>query len=235
MRSAGFGDTHLKTALAATTILDLRPDPDDLMKAMKSKTRYNIRLGERSGVTVRLGTHQDVAVFHSMLMKTAERQGFVPNSLTHLEDLHETLGDWCRIFLAEVDGRAVAGMLAMTFGDTVVYKRGAWSGDEGDKRPNEVMHWGVIQWAREHGFTRYDFDGIEPDIARTVLAGEKVSGSATESVTRFKLGFSGEILLLPETVSFVPNRVLRFGYDRMYPQIAHFGPVKQLVKRARVG
>lgn len=235
LRSRRFGPTHLKTALAATTTLDLARTEDELLAAMKSKTRYNLRRALRAGVSVREGTRDDVAVFHQMLVRTAERQGFVPNSKGHLHDVFDTLGDWCRVFLAEVDGVAVSGMLAMTFGDTVVYKRGAWSGEAGDKHPNEAMHWAAIRWARDNGFARYDFDGIEPDAARAVLAGGDLPGSAVDSVTRFKLGFNGDVVLLPETLSYVPNRVLRFGYQRLYPEVADLGPVKRLVKRVRVG
>ncbi len=234
MRNSGFGPSHIKMSLPATTVLDLRQEPDALLAGMKSKTRYNIRLGLRSGITVRRGDRSDVAVFHRMLEQTASRQGFVPNRLDYLLDLYETLGSWCEVFVAEYEGQAVAGLLAMTFGDTVVYKRGAWSGEEGNRRPNEVMHWEAIKWANAHGFKRYDFDGIEPDIARSVLAGEKVSGAAADSVTRFKLGFGGEVLLLPEASTYLPNRIVRLGHDRVYPRLASLRVMKRLVKRMRV-
>lgn len=234
MRSMGFGPAHVKTSLAATTVLDLQDGTDRLMSEMKSKTRYNIRLGQRSGMTVRVGDRSDVSTFHALLEKTAQRQGFVANSRGYLEDLYDTLGPWCRIFLAEFEGHPVGGMLAMTFGDTVVYKRGAWSGEEGKRRPNEVMHWEVIRWAIQEGFTTYDFDGIEPDVARAVIAGDPIPGDALESVTRFKLGFGGRVVILPESSTYVPNRLLRFGHDHVYSRLADLGPVKQVVKRARI-
>jgi lipid II:glycine glycyltransferase (peptidoglycan interpeptide bridge formation enzyme) len=235
MRSAGFGASHMKTSLPATTRLALSLGADELMARMKSKTRYNIRLGQRSGIAVRVGERADVGVFHDMLVRTADRQGFVSNSLSYLEDLFDTLGPECRIFIAEYDGRPVAGMLAMTFGDTVLYKRGAWSGEEGKRRPNEVMHWEAIRWAISNGYAFYDFDGIEPHVARAVLDGEKIPGEAVESVTRFKLGFGGDVLLLPETSTYLPNRVLRYAHDRVYSRVADVGFVKGLVKKARVG
>ncbi|MDX1748403.1 MAG: GNAT family N-acetyltransferase, partial [Halobacteriales archaeon] len=169
------------------------------------------------------------------LQQTAERQGFVPNSMGHLEDLYETLGPMCRIFLAEHDGRPIAGMLAIAFGDTVVYKRGAWSGQGGKLRPNEAMHWEAIRWAIGEGYSRYDFDGIELDAAQAALAGEKLPRSAVNSVSRFKLGFGGDAVLLPEASVHVPNRLLRFGHDHVYSRISGLGPVKRLVKRMRVG
>lgn len=235
MRSMGFGSSHIKTSLPATTRLDLSLGPDALMERMKSKTRYNIRLGQRSGVTVRVGERPDIGVFHEMLRLTAERQGFVANSLSYLEHVFDTLGLDCRVFIAEFEGRPLAGMLALTFGDTVVYKRGAWSGEEGKKRPNEVMHWEAISWAMEHGYRFYDFDGIEPDVATAVLAGEKIPSEAVDSVTRFKLGFGGDVLKLPEASSFLPNRLFRVAHDRVYSHVADLRVVKRAMRRARVG
>lgn len=235
LASSGFGPSYFKSSLEATTVLDLTRTPDEILAGMKSKTRYNVRLGLRSGMEVRQGTREDLPVFHAMLEKTAERQGFVPNSLQYLEDIYDTLGPWSQVFLAEYEGQAVAGMLAMTFGDTFVYKRGAWSGEEAARRPNEVMHWGAIQWAVEHGFTRYDFDGIEPDIARAVLDGKGIPGSAVDSVTRFKLGFGGDVVLLPQVSTYLPNRLLRFGHDHVYPLVADKRLVRRLVRNVRIG
>lgn len=235
MRSLGFGTSQIKTSLAATTRLNLSLGADELLSRMKSKTRYNVRLGQRSGITVRLGERPDVRVFHDMLRETAERQGFIANSSSYLEDLFDTLGPDCRIFVAEYDGRPVAGMLALTFGDTVVYKRGAWSGEEGKRRPNEVMHWEAITWALDHGYAFYDFDGIEPHVAHAVLAGEKIPGESIESVTRFKLGFGGDVLVLPETSTYLPNRMFRYAHDRVYSRVADLRFVKRLMKRVRVG
>lgn len=235
MRSAGLGPSHIKTSLAATTRLDLTLGPDELMARMKSKTRYNIRLGKRSGITVRVGERADVRTFHEMLVQTADRQGFIANSRSYLEDLFDTLGRECRIFIAEYEGRPIAGMLALTFGDTIVYKRGAWSGEEGKRRPNEVMHWEAISWGIDNGYRWYDFDGIEPSAASAVLDGDRIPGDAIQSVTRFKLGFGGDVLLLPETSTYLPNRIVRFAHDRVYSRVADVRIVKRLVKKARVG
>src|SRR5579875_1305532 len=52
-------------------VLDLRPKLDDLMSGMKSKTRYNIRLAERKGVEIEVGTAADIPVFYGLLKETA--------------------------------------------------------------------------------------------------------------------------------------------------------------------
>ena len=44
----------------------------------------------------------------------------------------------------ELGDEPVSAMLAIPFGDTVVYKRGAWTGEHGALRPNEALHWAAI-------------------------------------------------------------------------------------------
>ena len=65
-------------------------------------------------------------------------------------------------------------MACISFGDTVVYKRGGWSGRHGDHRPNEFMHWSAMLWAQQNRYRYYDFDGVYPN--------------------QFKLGFGGAVL-----------------------------------------
>ena len=44
---------------------------------MKQKTRYNIRLAERKGVSVRTGGPEDIPQLFRMYAETADRDGFV--------------------------------------------------------------------------------------------------------------------------------------------------------------
>ncbi|MBI1880589.1 MAG: peptidoglycan bridge formation glycyltransferase FemA/FemB family protein [Chloroflexi bacterium] len=47
-----------------TIIINLTPSPEALLEAMKSKWRYNIRLAERKGVTIRSGSSEDIPLFY---------------------------------------------------------------------------------------------------------------------------------------------------------------------------
>ena len=44
---------------------------------MKQKTRYNVRLAEKKGVTVRVGTVDDLPMLYKMYAETSVRDGFV--------------------------------------------------------------------------------------------------------------------------------------------------------------
>lgn len=233
LRMRGFISSQVKTVLAATLVVDLTKEESEILADMRSSTRRNIRKGERAGTVVRRGGRDDLPVVGELFEATARRQGFVAadeDYLTALFDELDPLGQ-CVIMIAEAEGAPVSAMLGIVFGDRIVYKRGGWSGTHGECRPNEVLHWSTMQWAKAAGLRRYDFDGIEPEVAKALASG--TDGPEPTHVTRFKLGFGGQVVLLPESLAFVPNPLLRFGYTTVFPRIKGLKVVKQTVKRLR--
>ncbi|MFN2187900.1 MAG: lipid II:glycine glycyltransferase FemX [Candidatus Promineifilaceae bacterium] len=59
-----------------TVELDLELDEESLLKAMKQKTRYNIRLAERKEVKIRRGTSEDFPAIADLYQETSARDGF---------------------------------------------------------------------------------------------------------------------------------------------------------------
>ena len=81
----------------------------------------------------------------------------------------------------------------------VQQKKGGWLGEHRDRHPNEALHWAAIQWAKAHGYRYYDFEGIDPAAAELALRGVPLPEPMRQSVARFKLGFGGEVRLLPRS------------------------------------
>jgi peptidoglycan pentaglycine glycine transferase (the first glycine) len=229
---AGSSSTDIVITLPATVRVDLTPEIDEILAKMKSKTRYNVRKGLRSGLAVREGDRTDVGFFHEMLEATAQRQDFESNTVDFIEGLLDTLGSegHCAMFIAEDEEGPISAILLVAFGGVVVYKRGAWSGRGGNLHPNELLHWKAMQWAKESGYRQYDFDGIEPEVGRLVLAGHAIPPVAALSVTRFRLGFGGDVVLYPSALSYIPNRLLRFGHNRIFRPLSGTKIAKRGVK-----
>jgi len=227
MADGGFSRTDLIITLPATVRVDLTSDIDDVLAGMKSKTRYNVRKGLRSGLTVREGNRSDARLFHEMLDATAQRQHFESSSIEYVEGLCDALGT---MFIAEDGTGPVSAVLLVAFGSVVVYKRGAWSGRAGKLHPNELLHWTAMQWAKERGYDKYDFDGIEPEIGCLVLEGRPIPPDAVRGVTRFKLGFGGDVVMLPSALIYIPNRFLRFGHDSVFRRLSGTKLSKRVVK-----
>ena len=226
-------DTQI--APRATALVDVTPDPDQILAAMSSKTRYNIRLSGRRSVTVREGGAADIGAYHRILVATASRQGFEPAPRRYFDAMWEVLapGGHVRLCLAEIGGTPVSAQLAVAFGDTVVNKLSVWSGEGGRDRPNEAVQWSTIQWAHAHGFRRYDLEGLELDAAHAVLRGQPLPPSTSQSVTSYKLGFGGEVVVMPTASVWIPNPVARWGYAHAYPRLGGLRAVRVAVKRLR--
>ena len=72
-----------------TIIVDIRGTEDEILAKMKQKTRYNIRLAEKKGVTVH--TWDDIEAFHKMMLVTGGRDGFGIHSLEYYKRAYELL------------------------------------------------------------------------------------------------------------------------------------------------
>lgn len=196
----------------ATTMIDLEPDLDTILSNMKSKTRYNVRYGKKKGVEIVEVGRDKLPIFHKMLSQTGERNDFVPSSLNYFEAMHDLFSenDHFRLIFAEHEGEIISSILLIAFGDTVLYKRGGWSGEKGNLRPNEALHWDAIEWSKAHGYRYYDFEGIQEDVARAALRGEDIPNSALNTYSRFKLGFGGDVLILPKTYVYSRNPLFKW-------------------------
>lgn len=241
----------------ATVVLDLDRSEDDLLAAMKIRTRYNVRLALRKGIVVRQGTESDIPAFHRLLLATGGRQGFSPHPEEYFRRVWRVLGSrgHAKLFLADYEGETLSALFLIAFGPSVYAWRAAWSGRHGNRRPNEALQWGAINWARAQGYQHYDFEGIDPGLARDLVeretggqeapderneakpaprSGDDLPVTANkESVATFKLGFGGRIVLSPGAYEYVANPLLRWGYQTLIPGMARWPVVSKLENLVR--
>ncbi len=221
----------------ATIMLDLTDDIDSILAAMQRKTRYNIRVSARKGILVRSGSADDLGLYHQMLVETAKRQGFTPFPREYFDEMWRALspGGHLRMAVAEHEGSPISAQLAVAFGGTVVNKLSVWSGSEGARRPNEAIQWSTMQWAKENGYASYDLEGISPEAAHLLLDGKSLPDSFDQTVTSFKLGFGGQVVVAPAPREYLYNRAARWAFTELYPRVRSRRVVKRFVKRLRTG
>jgi lipid II:glycine glycyltransferase (peptidoglycan interpeptide bridge formation enzyme) len=200
LEERGFVRSKLEVGPVASVRVDLRRSPEDLLAALAPRVRRNLRQSEREGLVVRKADGGELPVFLDILDRTAERQGFknYPRAYWMRAWAELAPSGAARLSLAELDGRALSGLLLVGFGDTVIYKMGGWTGERTKARPSESIHWNGLLWAREAGFRYYDFEGIPPGVARAAATGEQLPASAS-GVATFKLSFGGEPVFYPGT------------------------------------
>ena len=178
-----------------TVISDLAPAEDDLLAAMKPKWRYNIRLAERKGVTVRAGTLEDFPAFYALMQETGARDRFGVHSEAYYRRALELFlpAGAASLWLAEVAGEPVAALVAFALGTKAWYFYGASSGRHREKMPAYALQWAAIRWARARGCMTYDLWGI-PDADEATLEAEfEQRHDGLWGVYRFKRGFGGQV------------------------------------------
>ena len=203
----GFHPMYPPSQPRSSWVLDITPDPDTLLAGMKQKTRYNIRLAERKGVEVTVGSAADIGAFYALLAETAARDDFFIHPRSFYESMFLRLWQTgrFRLLLARYRGDVIAGATFLRFGDTCWYMHGA-SGPHRDVMAPHLLQWEGITWAREEGCTLYDFRAV-PDLLRP--------DQDMYGVYRFKEGFGGHQFTALGTHA-APYRPYLFALWRLY-------------------
>ncbi len=178
-----------------TIVLDITPPEEAILAAMKSKTRYNIRLAARKGVQVREGTADDLPTFFRLVQITARRDGFAVHTPDYYRTAYHAFPPENRaLLLATFRGEPLAALMVFAWGEQAYYLYGASSNEHRDKMPTYLLQWEAIRWARGRGCRRYDLWGI-PDAPPDQLEAEFLHRrDGLWGVYRFKRGFGGQVV-----------------------------------------
>ena len=169
-----------------TTVVDLELPEDLLLKAMKSKTRYNIRLASRKGVKIKKSTNRsDIKYFYDLMLITSKRDKFYAHSKKHYEDIIKILGpeNLTKIFLAEHKGKIISANIISLFGQKAIYLHGASADEYRNLMPTYLLQWEAILEAKKSGCKFYDFGGV---------VSEEETKHSWAGISRFKRGFGGK-------------------------------------------
>jgi lipid II:glycine glycyltransferase (peptidoglycan interpeptide bridge formation enzyme) len=204
-----------------TVLIDLSPSEDELLLRMKQKTRYNVRLAQKKGVTVRVGTTDDLPGLYRMYAETSVRDDF----LIREEGYYQTV--W-RIFdkpsiiprssstpfheplIAEVDGQPVAAVSLFYFAGHAIYLFGMSRDEHREKMPNHLLQWEAMRRARALGCGIYNLWGAPNQFNES----DDLWG-----VFRFKEGLGGYVFRSLGAWDFTPNPLLYKLYTQVLPRL----------------
>ena len=143
-----------------TRILALRP-PAELLKGFQKGRRYNIRTGERRGVTVVEG--KDAAELARQSAAVERRESI------HLPDrrYYELLLDllpWCRTYTARAPetGEPLATVLVARHASRAYSLFAGRTGARRELMGNDLAWWSAITAAADAGLSDFDFWGVPP-------------------------------------------------------------------------
>lgn len=212
LRRRGWRSSPEQIQYRNTMLSDLTPDEETLLAGMKSKTRYNVRLAGRRGVTVRGGSISDLPLFYEMYAETAQRDDFIIRPFDYYRRTWETFlkAEKAHLLLADVEGDVVAGLLLFRFGDRAWYMYGASTERHREDMPNYLLQWEAMRWAKAQGCTTYDWWGA-PDVLK--------ESDPMWGVYRFKMGFGGEFVSHIGAWDYPASRWLYWLYSVAMPVV----------------
>ncbi len=198
-----------------TVLIDLLGSEESWLARMKQKTRYNIRLAQRSGVTVRQAEQKELSALYRMYAQTAARDNFIIREESYYLKLWQhfmKIGYAIPLF-AEVEGEAVAALVMFVFGKRAWYFYGMSTTKQREKMPNYLLQWEAMRLAKTRGCDVYDLWGA-PD--------EFDGKDSMSGVFRFKEGLGGVLHRTIGAWDYPNNNVLYFIYQQVLPRLLDF-------------
>lgn len=212
-----------------TVLIDLMLSEEELLRRMKQKTRYNIRLGEKKGVALRVGTQNDFNMLYKMYAETSVRDGFVirdagyyktvwstfiANAESPVSNLQLLISNYQLPFteplIAEVNGEPVAAIFVFYFARRAYYVYGMSRDVHREKMPTYLLQWEAMKRAKAKGCLVYDLWGA-PDVFD--------ESDSMWGVYRFKEGLGGKVVRTLGAWDFAPNPLWYKLYSEIIPRM----------------
>ncbi|MFA7319022.1 MAG: peptidoglycan bridge formation glycyltransferase FemA/FemB family protein [Parcubacteria group bacterium] len=180
-------------------IIDITKTEEELLAEMKSKTRYNVRLAEKKGVSVKAitnnqetrnkqisndkiqisnkipnpneqNTEKYIAEFLRLVKITARRDGITSHPESYYRQMLEIIpSDILKLYVAEYEGKVIAANLVLFYGETCTYMHGASDDEYRNVMAPYLLQWQQIKDAKKAGCKRYDFGGVSVQPLRTLF------------------------------------------------------------------
>lgn len=178
---------------------------EELLASFHSKTRYNIRLATKKGVTIREGDRADLKTFHEIMKTTGSRDEFFIRPLEYFEKIYDCMGPGhVKLIMAEYEGKVISAVLPIKYGNKVWYLYGGSSNEHRNLMPNYLLQWEMIKWAKESGCDIYDFRGV---------SGFKSENDQQYGVYKFKKGFNGDFVEFVNELYMVYNPLMNVIFN----------------------
>ncbi|GJQ53128.1 MAG: hypothetical protein HKUEN02_19750 [Anaerolineaceae bacterium] len=222
LKRRGWGYSSDQIQFKNTVVIDLHPTEDELLARMKQKTRYNIRLAEKKGVSLRVGKLGDLPILYKMYAETSVRDGFVIRGEEYYQTVWETFMQAnvetlkrsnvpaCEPLIAEVNSEPVAAIFVFYFAGRAYYVYGMSRDVHREKMPTYLLQWEAMKRAKARGCTAYDLWGA-PEVFD--------ESDSMWGVYRFKEGLGGKVVRTLGAWDFAPNQFWYRMYSDIMPRV----------------
>jgi lipid II:glycine glycyltransferase (peptidoglycan interpeptide bridge formation enzyme) len=227
LRRRGWRSSSDQIQFRNTVLVDLSASEEEMLRRMKQKTRYNVRLAEKKGVTVRVGARADLPLLYRMYAETSVRDGFVIRDEGYYRMVWQTFMSsnvgklegsrvptlnipTCEPIIAEVGSEPVAALFVFYFADRAYYVYGMSREAHREKMPNHLLQWEAMKRAKGRGCLVYDLWGA-PD--------EFNENDSLWGVFQFKQGLGGQVVRTLGAWDFVSRPFWYKMYTEVVPRL----------------
>ena len=148
--------------------VDLTKSEEELSQNMHKKHRYNVRVAEKKGVTVRESTSdKDFEVFFKMYHETGERQKYYSRNKRYLKIIWDIFKkeNIVHLLVAEHEGTSLAAWMFYIYENVLYYPYGGMDDRYKSLYASNILGWEAIKFGKKMGCTLFDMWGASEDMS----------------------------------------------------------------------
>jgi lipid II:glycine glycyltransferase (peptidoglycan interpeptide bridge formation enzyme) len=187
-----------------TAIIDLTKNEDEILKEMKPKGRYNIKLAEKKWINIKEveKTKQNVEIFYNLIKQTTTRNNFSWNTLEYYIKFLEGIKN-AKLLLAYYNDIIIAWGIFIIDNEISIYYY--WASTSNEKYRNLMapflIQWEAIKLAKNYWSKIYDFLWI---------SSPNEKNSSLKWVTDFKMKLTKDIINVSDSYIYINNKIYYF-------------------------
>jgi hypothetical protein len=199
--AAGLTPAPVRVQPPDTVVVDLGGGAETVLAGMRQKTRYNVRLAEKRGVTVATyvgaAAREELPRWYGLYRETAARDRITIHPMAYYAGVFAAAEEVARegapvpdlaLLLAAHGDDLLAGVVLASWQGMTTYLYGASSNLKRNLMASYLVQWEGMRRAIDGGDTAYDLFGIPP---------ANDPSHPMHGLYRFKTGFGGEIIHRP--------------------------------------
>jgi len=193
-----------------TQILDLNKTEEEILKNMHSKTRYNIKLAQKKGVTIKLmDNEQGFKDFSKLYFETCKRQKYYGHNEKYHQIVWKNLkNNISHLLIAYFNNEPLAAYELFYFKDTLYYVYGGTSIKYRNLMASNLLMWEAIRMAKKLGAKYFDMWGSLPP--------NYDKNHSWSGFTRFKEGYGTKYIEMVGSFDLVASPLLYNIYGVIY-------------------
>lgn len=232
LQSFGFQHVHHTNQPRCSMVVDLPETMDELLMALPSSTRYNIRRSERQGVSIAVGDKSYLPAFYHLLEVTSVRSDFPIRTPDYYQQEWQTFrpSGQTQLFIARYQDQTIAAQMPFYFGEHAATFHAGSLNEYRELKAGYLMMWQAMCWARQQGCRTFDLWGLPDEVGELAAQGETIPEGKVGGlwgVYYYKNAFRGRIVYYVGAYDYVyaslPYRTVDFA-------TSHLGSVDKLAQ-----